>query len=325
MDLKIISDHNEVIQYADKIPPQIIPLFIEGSEKVYADGDFGSMLFQQITGNDCAIWYSSYNMVRPVSFQREVEMPVLELHFTFKNDFHCTLGGIGAIVMEERQFNLTYTPYIESKTVFHAGNYETFDVHVSSAFLNKAAIYYPAVNNLINNIDKHKAAMLSKINHYASGSMLFIIQQILSCQYQGMLKQLYVETKVMELFLLAMDKVTSNPLWNQIVLKPYDIEKIREAKDILLAQMDTPVTVIALAHQVGINDFKLKKGFKQIFGTTIFDYLLQARMEKAVELLTSTTIPVTEIAFIVGYQTIGAFTNTFKKHFGYPPTSLRKH
>ena len=167
--------------------------------------------------------------------------------------------------------------------------------------------------------------MLSKINHYVSGSMLFIIQQILSCQYQGMLKQLYVETKVMELFLLAMDKVTGNPLWKQIVLKPYDIEKIREAKDILLAQMDTPVTVIELAHQVGINDFKLKKGFKQILSTTIFDYLLQARMEKAVELLTSTTVPVTEIAFIVGYQTIGAFTNTFKKHFGYPPTSLRKH
>lgn len=325
MDLKIISDHHEVIQYADKIPPQINPLFIKGSEKIYADGDFGSMLFQQIAGNDCTIWYSAYNMMRPVSFQSEAEMPLLELHFTFKNDFHCTLGGIGAIVMEERQFNLTYTPYIESKTVFHPGNYQTFDVHVSSAFLNKAATYYPAVNDLINNIDKHKAAMLSKINHYASGSMLFIIQQILSCQYQGMLKQLYVETKVMELFLLAMDKVTNTPLWKQIVLKPYDIEKIREAKDILLAQMDTPVTVIALAHQIGINDFKLKKGFKQIFGTTIFDYLLQARMEKAVELLTSTTIPVTEIAFIVGYQTIGAFSNIFKKHFGYPPTSLRKY
>ena len=325
MDLKIISDHHEVIEYADKIPSQITPLLIEGSVKAYADGDFGSMLFQQITGNDCAIWYSSYNMVRAVSFQSEAEMSVLELHFTFKNDFHCELGGIGAIVMEERQFNLTYTPYIESKTVFHPGNYQTFDVHVSPAFLNKAATYYPVLNDLVNNIDKHKAAMLSKINHYASCSMLIIIQQILSCRYQGMLKQLYVETKVMELFLLAMERVTSNPLWKQIVLKPYDIEKIHEAKNILLEQMDSPVTVIALAHQVGINDFKLKKGFKQIFGTTIFDYLLQARMQKAVELLTSTAISITEISFIVGYQTIGAFTNSFKKHFGYPPTSLRKH
>lgn len=102
MDLKIISDNNEEVRYEEMIPSTNLFL-IEDAVKVFAEGDYGSMLFQQITGNDCSIWYSTYQMTRKALFKSMGEMPVLELHFMFKNDFRSELDGIGKMVMEQYQ------------------------------------------------------------------------------------------------------------------------------------------------------------------------------------------------------------------------------
>ena len=69
-----------------------------------------------------------------------------------------------------------------------------------------------------------------------------------------------------------MDRIINSPHRKVITLKAYDVELIHAAKDILINEMDNPVTIIELAHKVWLNDFKLKSGFKQEFGTTIFNY-----------------------------------------------------
>ncbi len=326
MELQIISDHQELIVLTGVIPESLLTdKLITGAEKIYAGGDYGMMLYQRLEGISCEIWYSNYQMIRQAVFCSVADTPIMELHFTFKNEFKCELGGIGNILMQRGQFNLTYTPYIESRTVFAPGEYQSFDVHVTAEFLQKASVYYPLIEDLIRNIDKQKALMLSKTNHFANNAMTMIIHQILSSKYTGALRQWFTEAKVMELFLLAMEKLAAHPVWRTITLSAYDVERIHEAKNLMLSHMDNPVTLISLAHKVGTNDFKLKKGFKQLFGTTVFTYLLQARMERAEQLLTDTKMPVTEIAFTIGYQTIGSFTSAFKKYFGYPPTKIRKY
>jgi len=109
-----------------------------------------------------------------------------------------------------------------------------------------------------------------------------------------------------------------------IRLWPADYEKIREARDYLLFNMDQPCTVIELAHKVGLNDFKLKKGFKQLYGSTIFDFLLEARIEKARMLLTETVMSIQEIAVATGYKNISSFTAAFKKRTGVSPRSFKQ-
>ena len=251
-------------------------------------------------------------------------MPSLELHFMFKNEFHCVLDGIGKIIMHQNQFNLTYVPHIECKTIFNPGNFQTFDVHVSISFLNNASLEYPQINELLNFIDKGVATRIDKVNHFASNQMRMVIQQILSCKYKPPIKQLYIEGKIMELFLLAMDKVIDRRPSKDIALKPYDVERIHAARDIILNELDNPITIVELAHRIAINDFKLKKGFKQEYGLTIFEYQQEMRMQKALELLKSdASLSITEIAFMVGYEGIHAFSFAFKKYFGVPPTSYR--
>ena len=66
---------------------------------------------------------------------------------------------------------------------------------------------------------------------------------------------------------------------------PAIVCRIHQAKDILIRQIDNPPSLLSLARQVGINDFKLKQGFRQVFGTTVFGYLHSHRMERAAQLL----------------------------------------
>ncbi len=308
MDLKIISDSSEELQYSITLPETLNTFLLPGAENLFVNGDYGSMLFQHIPTAENNIWVSSYFMNRTASFKSYSAEPFLELHFTLKNNVSYTIEGIGHLEMMVKQFNITYLPYLESKTFFYPGNFQTFDVHITPAFLNKAAPYYPQVNEFLNVLDKHAASRLSKINHFATGPMLLIIRQIKSCSLGGVLREFYIDNKVTELLVLVLDEVMNHPTWQEIKID----------------NMDTPYSLVQLAHKVGINDFKLKKGFKQFFGTTVFDCLFNARMEKSLHLLKETNMPIVEIAYTIGYRNISAFSAAFRKKFGYPPSFIRK-
>ena len=88
--------------------------------------------------------------------------------------------------------------------------------------------------------------------------------------------------------------------------------------------MDNPCTLVELSHKVGINDFKLKKGFKQLYGTTVYEFLVDARMEKAKLLLLETETSIHEIAFVTGYKNLSSFITAFKKKMGYSPGSYKR-
>ena len=99
-----------------------------------------------------------------------------------------------------------------------------------------------------------------------------------------------------------------------------DIKRIREARDVLICNLENPPSLFELARQVGINKNKLNQNFRQVFGTSVFDYLHIHRLEQARELLRNKEKNITEVAFEVGYAQHSNFTRAFKKHFGINPT-----
>lgn len=118
--------------------------------------------------------------------------------------------------------------------------------------------------------------------------MATVLQQILHCPYQGMVKRAYLEGKLLELIALVLDhEITiQQGEVKKGALKPEQIERIHYAKEILLRDMYNPPSLVELARQVGLNDFLLKKGFRQVFGNTVFGELQAYRLELAKQLLT---------------------------------------
>ncbi len=98
--------------------------------------------------------------------------------------------------------------------------------------------------------------------------------------------------------------------------------KIMNAKDVLLANLGEQLTIKELSKRVAINECYLKKGFKEIFGSTIFEFYQNKRMEYAHRLLFIDGKTVTEVAEILGYSNISHFSTAFKKHTGIKPCEL---
>ena len=149
------------------------------------------------------------------------------------------------------------------------------------------------------------------------------VHQILSCPYHGHLKRLYLESKALELitYILAELVVGENGRNKTFPLQSGDIERVREARNVLISNMENPPSLLELSHQVGLNDYKLKIGFRQVFGTTVFGYLRECRMKRARLLFEERELNVAEVAFAIGYTHLGHFAAAFKKQFGIKPSS----
>jgi len=147
------------------------------------------------------------------------------------------------------------------------------------------------------------------------------LEQIFHCPFQGRTKQMYLEGKCLELIALKLEQLKDidKRTGPSCSLKPDDIDRIHHAKAILTANLDNPPSLMELARQVSLNDYKLKVGFRQVLGTTVFGYLHQHRMETARQLLEAQRMNVREVAQSVGYANQSRFAAAFRKQFGINP------
>ena len=153
-----------------------------------------------------------------------------------------------------------------------------------------------------------------------------ILQQLLDCPYRGAVKRMYLESKVLELLALQfyhLSEVQQSDLV-PAKLRSADIERLQLARDILQQNFNHPPSLLELARQVGLNDYKLKRGFRQVFDTTVFGYVHTCRMEQAQRLLCDRELSIADVAEQVGYASPSRFCHAFKRHAGLPPSHYRR-
>ncbi|MGJ8550703.1 helix-turn-helix domain-containing protein [Winogradskyella wichelsiae] len=105
-----------------------------------------------------------------------------------------------------------------------------------------------------------------------------------------------------------------------------DIRKIREGHDIIINNLDTELPSLRdFALQIGTNEFKLKYGFKELYGTTVHRFLMQERLRKAQMMIQYSDVSLKSIAYRVGFKSMPHFSRSFKTRYGYTPSALRKN
>lgn len=147
--------------------------------------------------------------------------------------------------------------------------------------------------------------------------------QVFTTIFKGSARQLYLEAKALELLSIQIDHMTRESL-SEKSLSGSDRKRIRAAGDILIRKMQAPPTIAALSRMVGINECKLKKGFKQVFGATVFQFLQQHRMACAREMIINKGATVGQAADFVGYVNTGHFIACYKKAFGTTPGNHKR-
>lgn len=155
-------------------------------------------------------------------------------------------------------------------------------------------------------------------------AMQAVLEQVLHCPFQGLTRQIYLEGKCWELIALKLDQLAAeSPPFAQKQLNSDDIDRIREAKEVLTRNWQTPPSLLELARQVGLNDYKLKLGFRQVFGTTAFGYLWHYRMEQASQLISEGQYNIKEVSTLVGYAKQSNFASAFRKKYGMNPKAYQ--
>lgn len=158
------------------------------------------------------------------------------------------------------------------------------------------------------------------VTHNASDAL----RQLLECPFEGSARALFLEAKALEIlaFFVAGSPNAKIEPGGDPPLRSGDVERIHAAAELLVEDMREPPTLTGLARAVGLNDRKLKVGFRRVLGTTAFGYLHEKRMEHAHRLLAKGEMNVAEVALAVGYRSPNKFAIAFRKRFGERPSTL---
>ncbi|HEX9512207.1 MAG TPA: AraC family transcriptional regulator [Puia sp.] len=152
-----------------------------------------------------------------------------------------------------------------------------------------------------------------------------VIQQIIHCKYTEGLKKLFLLSKSIELLVLSADAYNDAASRKEVFIKnPTDKEKLIAVRDLINERVHCPPNLTEIARTVGLNEYKLKRGFKETFNNTVFGYLTEQRLHLAHRYLLDTEKTAAEISFELGYSTPQHFNTAFKKKFGVTPTAIRK-
>lgn len=149
------------------------------------------------------------------------------------------------------------------------------------------------------------------------------LHQIMQCPFLGKTKCLFLESKVLELLSHVRFRLELGPEKTlsgvSIHLNTEDKEKMWRAKAFLDENLEVPPSIMQLAQYVGVNEYKLKNGFRQVHGITPYKYIVEQRLEWARRLLWNRDMNVTEAAFAVGYSSLSHFAKIFRDKFGVSP------
>jgi AraC-like DNA-binding protein len=149
---------------------------------------------------------------------------------------------------------------------------------------------------------------------------------VLNHSYSGALENIFINAKIHELLLQSLDVIVDDDkelgFTCKFLADDHGKERIYQAREILLQHIGDPITIKELSRKVAMNECYLKKGFKEVFGTTIFDFYQQQRMEHAKYLLYEKALSVTDVSALLGYSSISHFSAAFKKHTGLKPCEL---
>lgn len=152
----------------------------------------------------------------------------------------------------------------------------------------------------------------------------YLAHQVLRCPLKGASRRLFMESKALEMLAYELEEFSHQVPEKQIVRDRQEVERLYHARSILEAEFTNPPSLFQLSRRVALNDFKLKRGFREVFRNSVFGYVRQLRMEKARSLLEGSDFSVTQVALEAGYNSFGHFAAAFKRTFGILPSQYRQ-
>ena len=252
------------------------------------------------------------------------ETECVRLHFGLQGAYNFKFAQLNSsFQLSGHHNNIMYSDGLEIEVENKTERIETFGINFTTeSFVEIAKNGNEPLKRLAEKVMNRENAILSPEWRTNNFKIQSVINEIIHCPYSEELKDLFLLSKSIELLVLQAELYNERTT-NHYIKSQQDKSKLIEAKEILTARIDNPPTLSQLSKLIALNEYKLKKGFKELFGTTVFGYIHQCRMDLAKRLLLGTSKTAKEIAYETGYGSPQHFSKVFKEQFGIPPNSIR--
>ena len=261
-------------------------------------------------------------------FTGHAEDDNVRFHFGMKGNYSFTHQQLNrSFDLIGGHHNIMYTKGFDMVAYNRTMEIETFGIQFpKDLFIQFTQQANETLQRFAQHIIEGKNALVSEHWGAIDPAIQQVIQQVIHCNYSGELKKLFLLSKSIELLVLCADAYEKAEAKKDSFIKNNsDKEKIIAVRDIINNRLQSPPNLSEIAKMVGLNEYKLKRGFKEIFNSTVFGYLADQRLHLAKQYLRDTQMTAAEIAIELGYATPQHFNNAFKKRFGITPQTVRNN
>ncbi len=289
------------------------------------DNFLGKGYYKEIYFDGIHIGFGDAKFKNQLLLGFETNFETIEMHFSLKGSNSVKANEFSEKVKFQSNYhNIIYANGLHGEILWESEDFQLCEINISPTFFKK---FLPQENQLFDEfrkkIDQKNTGLMSHQHYHMNHQMHEIIYSIMNCKRKGIYKKMFLEAKVLELLLLQFEQFTYNQKITKS-LKKKDVDKMYAVKDFLMENLDSTNSLIDLAHLVGTNEFSLKKGFKEIFGKSVFSFWNDLKMEQAKKMLLEEDLTIFEISEQVGYKNQRHFSTAFKKKYGILPSQLKK-
>ena len=294
--------------------------------KYQINDDFVETTLSEIYLEGVRIYYANHTRKGKKLIPYYNDFPPIQMHFLLKGQRTAISKETGGIhTLNENQQNLFYLSSLDWDIALEGENVISFMVQCTEDFFYN---FIDENSKLLSQfwkkvINKEESPLTVKNDFHISPKTGAIIYQIINTNLTGNLKRLLIEAKINELFINLIEQAEYIPKAKLFTLKNNDKNNLYALKEFLDKNVFKDFTLRELSKKAGLNEFKLKKGFKELFGTTVFGYINDIRMEHAKYLILEGGQDVSEVSDFLGYSLPHHFAKAFKRKFGYQPSKLK--
>lgn len=320
--MKLTSQNNIAVEFIpDTIPDQYCGPLIKGARFLHHFSDSFRLFIQEFKNDLYTLRYSLFSFTGNTVFSCSTGKEGLHVRMLLKSALWHNIEQIGELMIGQNQFAMLWSADRHCNISFnHQQPYEIIDICYSPFMVEQL---YPFFSEL-QKLKEGKSRLLSKKHSSLTPAMMNIINEMVYCPYDANTSRFYFDIKTRELLFVLLQYLYKRPS-GRYRLSEAELKQVMKAGEMLTEDLTRkPYTIAELSARTGINQFKLKAGFSQLYGTGVFEYLQEKRMEHARQLLMHTHKPIKEICTLAGYTRMTNFITAFRKRFGYTPGSLRR-
>lgn len=253
------------------------------------------------------------------NLKRKVSTGYLQFHFCVEGSMHLQYNdGRYQMPLQEERSLILYNPQVELPIdILLQPNSAVVSlllpIEILHAFFSKEAHFIAFLNE--ENRDKKYYK-----EHPISPQVITVLKQILDRNLHPVVAELYYQAKALELLSLYFNTPQDIDLEQcPFLVDEKNVAKIRMAKEIIIDKMTDPPTLQELADKIQLPLNRLKEGFKQVYGDTVYGFLFEYKMEHARQLLAGGSLNVNEVGQELGYSAASHFIAAFKRKYGTTP------